>query len=150
MVFNICHFSLMLSSALTLAEGFSFFSFSLSFRICFFSPRSNTFSPRIMSKLKPSGALFSCEPGKCQDLYPPSPSSSPRQRRCLANPSDGPQKSPPSPNKATRRVCMCAAARAMGTGSTLGVPVSPTKPTGTRRPPRLSSAGPYHKFPTHF
>lgn len=73
MVFNSCHFSPTLSSALTLAEGFPFFSFSLSFRICFFSPSSNTFSPCIMPKLKPSGALFCCKPGECQDLYAPHP-----------------------------------------------------------------------------
>lgn len=94
-VFNICHFSPPLSSALTLAEGFSFFPFSLSSHICFSIPGSNTFSPRIMLKLEPSGALFCCEPGECQDLYPPPPPPPPR--RCLANPSDSSQKSPPCP-----------------------------------------------------
>lgn len=107
MVFNICHFSPTLSSALTLAEGFSFFSFSLSFRICFFSPGSNTFSPCIMSKLKPSGALFCCEPGECQDLYPPHPP--PRRDSAGASliQATAPKNLHRPPNKATRRMFAC-------------------------------------------
>ena len=100
---TICHFSPPLYSALTLAEGFSFFSFSPPFRVCFLVPGSNALSPGIMPKLKPSAALFRREPGERQDLYPPpAPSSSPPQRRSLANPSDSPEKPPPSPSRVTR------------------------------------------------
>lgn len=95
-----------------------------------------------MSKLKPSGALFSCEPGECQDLYPPSPSSSPRQCRCLANPGDSPQKSPPSPNKATRRVFACVQpAGRWGQAACSVSPCPQPRPRGHIDPPSSAVPG---------
>lgn len=76
-----------------------------------------------MPKSKPSAALFCCEPGECQDLYPPHP---PPPRCCLTNPTHNPQKlSAVTQQSDLARVGVRVAGWVTRMGGTSSVPVSP-------------------------
>lgn len=119
-VFNICHFSPPLSSALTLAEGFSFLPFLPLFPHLLFHPRFKHFFPAYYAEVGTIWCFVLLRARRVPGPLSPSPSSS---SSCLSNPRPAPKSPPPSPNKATGHT---RARAGDGDSSIPGVPMSPS------------------------